>query len=82
MIRCFITAFAGIIVCASLLLFSGCVNSPTTWAPNLTVGVNSGNQGSGTGIGTDEKTGVSMSPKIEREGGASVETSATLPAMP
>jgi PBP1b-binding outer membrane lipoprotein LpoB len=64
------------------MLFSGCVNSPTTWAPNLTVGVNSGNQGSGTGIGTDEKTGVTMSPQVEREGGASVETSATIPSTP
>jgi hypothetical protein len=52
----------------------GCINSPTTWSPNMTIGVNSGIQGSGTGVGTDEKTGMKFDPKIEREGGASVET--------
>jgi hypothetical protein len=67
------------------LLWSGC-NSTLILSPNLTLlGVNSGVQGSGTGVGAGkdkDNGGINFSPTIEREGGASVETSATLPGTP
>jgi hypothetical protein len=69
-----------LLVVASVAL-GGCLG-PVTFAPNVTLGVNSGNQGSGTGIGTDEETGLQFEPKVEREGGATVETNAELPVGP
>ena len=64
------------------LLLSGCLG-PVTFAPNVTVGVNSGSQGSPTATGSKgQPTGLSFAPQIDREGGASVQTSATLPELP
>jgi hypothetical protein len=68
------------------LLLSGC-NSTFILSPNVTLlGVNSGAQGSGSGVGggkgRDGGGLIDFSPTIEREGGASVQTSATLPAVP
>lgn len=61
------------------VLFSGCINSQVTFSPVASIGVNSGNMGSGTGMGTDEETGVHMNPKVEREGGASVSAEVAKP---
>lgn len=67
----------GLFVLASIAL-SGCINSQVTFSPVASIGVNSGNMGSGTGMGTDEETGLSFAPAVEREGGASVSTEADL----
>jgi hypothetical protein len=64
------------------LLLSGCLG-PVTFAPNVTVGVNSGSQGSPTASGSrGQPNSLSYAPQIDREGGASVQTSAALPELP
>ena len=64
------------------VMLSGCLG-PVTFSPNLAIGVNSGSQGSPTATGSKgQPTGQNYAPQIDREGGASVQTSATLPELP